>query len=64
MNFSFINNDFLFFLLYFFIITLENINPWVIFVGGVLVIITGIINIIKFIHYLKDRKENKAKSNS
>ena len=64
MNFSFINNDFLFFLLYFFVITLENINPWVIFVGGVLVIITGIINIIKFIYWLKDRKENKGKANS
>ena len=59
---NFINTDFLFILLYFFIITLENINPWVIFIGGILVIITGIINIIKFIHYLQDRKKERGKN--
>ena len=59
---NFINTDFLFILLYFFIITLENINPWVIFIGGILVIIIGIINIIKFIHYLQDRKKERGKN--
>jgi len=63
---NFISNDFLFILLCFFIITLEDINPWVVFIGGLVIIITGIIsgtiNIIKFRHYLQDRKKEKEKN--
>ena len=63
---NFINTDFLFILLCFFIITLKDINPWVVFIGGIVIIITGIItgtiSIVKFIHYLQDRKKEKGKN--
>lgn len=39
----------------------KDINPVVIFFGGFITILVGIANLIKFYHYIKDRKERKRR---
>lgn len=42
-----------------FINIVKDINPWVVLIGGVLAILVGIANLIKFYAWWKDRQEEK-----
>ncbi len=51
--------DTLFIIIVLFFISLKDINPYVQFAGGVLVILVGITKLVQFYFWLKDRKKEK-----
>ena len=59
---SFFDNDFLVMIGYILLVTLyENLNPWVVFIGGILVIIAAIYKIIDLHLSIKERKKRLTK---
>ena len=54
---SILNVDFLYLFGYLSVATLvEKANPYLIFFGGIIAILVGTANLIKFFYWLKDRK--------
>ena len=61
MNSSTLDIDFLYMAGYIFAATtFDNLNPYVVFFGGLITIIVGITNIIKFYYWIKDRKTQES----
>lgn len=59
---NFFDNDFLVMIGYILLVTLfENLNPWVVFIGGILVIIAAIYKIIDLHLSIKERKKRLRK---
>ena len=59
---SFFDNDFLVMIGYILLVTLyKNLNPWVAFIGGILIIIAAIYKIIGLHLSIKERKKRLRK---
>ncbi len=59
MGNSVLNIDFIYITGYFLTINITSVNPYVIFFGGVIAIIVGILNIISKILEFKDKYSKK-----